>query len=50
MKIRIYNAKVLSMKKDCIIIDGEVHTDGSKITFVGKKDAGVKRAANLSFD
>lgn len=50
MKIRIYNARVLSMKKDCKIIDGEVHTDGSKITFVGKKDEGVKRAVNVSFD
>lgn len=34
MKLRFYNAKILTMLDDNII-DGELHTDGGKITYVG---------------
>lgn len=35
MKIRFYNAKILAMQ-DENIIEGELHTDNDKITFVGE--------------
>lgn len=35
MKLRFYNAKILTMR-DENIISGELHTDGGKITFVGE--------------
>lgn len=36
MKIRLYNAKILTME-DTNITEGEVWTDGDKIAYVGKK-------------
>lgn len=39
MKIRFYNAKIMPMNsgdKSCSIFDGELHTDGSKISYVGE--------------
>ena len=50
MKIRIYNARVLSMKNGCEIIEGEVHTEGSQITFAGEKSDGIKIAGDIKFD
>ena len=50
MRIRIYNAKVLSMKNGSGIMEGEVHTDGNKIAFVGEKAKAVERAAGVTFD
>ena len=44
MKLRFYNAKILSMK-DADIIDGELHTDGGRITYVG-----VPEIEQKSFD
>ena len=49
MKIRFYNASVLTEAgKD--IFNGEVHTDGDKITYVGteKKDGQFDREINLN--
>ncbi len=44
MKLRFYNAKILTMVDDKII-EGELHTDGGKISYIGgKKDE------NASFD
>lgn len=37
MKIRIYNARILTMAEDMSIIDGELHTDGERIAFVGDR-------------
>lgn len=34
MKLRFYNAKILTMQNEDII-DGELHTDGGRISFVG---------------
>lgn len=34
MKLRFYNAKILTMADDKVI-DGELHTDGGRITYVG---------------
>lgn len=41
MKQRFYNAKILTMQDDKII-DGELHTDGNKISYVGAKKYGHK--------
>ena len=38
MKLRFYNAKILSMS-DENIIDGELHTDGGRISYVGEAKA-----------
>ncbi len=38
MKIRFYNAKILTLAKDsCDIIDGELWVEGNRIIYVGKK-------------
>lgn len=44
MKLRFYNAKILTMKDDNII-EGELHTDGGKIAYVG-----APKAEQGSFD
>ena len=44
MKFRFYNAKIMPMTDDTII-DGELHTDGSMITYVG-----AAKEDNVSFD
>lgn len=36
MKIRFYNAKILTMQDDKVI-SGELHTDGDKISYIGEK-------------
>ncbi len=38
MKLRFYNTKIMTMT-DNSIIDGELHTDGSRITYVGAAKA-----------
>ncbi|MBQ8171007.1 MAG: amidohydrolase [Oscillospiraceae bacterium] len=38
MKLRFYNAKIMTMADESII-DGELHTDGGKITYVGEAKA-----------
>ncbi len=44
MKLRFYNAKIMPMTDDRII-NGELHTDGGKITYVG-----ASKGDNGSFD
>ncbi len=44
MKLRFYNAKIMPMINDSII-DGELHTDGGKITYIG-----AEKAEQGSFD
>ncbi len=44
MKLRFYNAKILTMADDRII-DGELHTDGSRISYIG-----APKAETGSFD
>ena len=39
MKIRLYNAKILTMQNENII-DGELHIDGDKISYVGAEKSG----------
>ncbi len=33
--IRFYNARIMTMQEDCCIIEGELWTDGSRITYIG---------------
>jgi len=50
MKLRFYNAKILTMV-DENIIEGELHTDGGKITYVGApktEQGGFDREIDLS--
>ncbi len=47
MKIRFYNAKILTMAEGEDIFEGEVHTDGNEISFVGTAD---EVPGGLSFD
>lgn len=35
MKIQFYNARILTMEGDAPFIEGELHVDGSRITYVG---------------
>lgn len=35
MKLRLHNARILTMREDEGIFRGEIHTDGSRITYVG---------------
>lgn len=48
MKTRFYNARIMTAEKDCSIINGELHTDGEKISYVGaeKKDGIFDREIN----
>ena len=47
MKIRLYNAKILTMAEGEDIFEGEVHVDGNEISFVGTAD---EVPGGLSFD
>lgn len=50
MKLRFYNAKIMTMTDESII-DGELHTDGGKITYVGEakeEQGGFDREIDLS--
>ncbi len=47
MKIRFYNARILSMKENEDIFIGELHTDGNRISYVGKSEDAPK---DVSFD
>ncbi len=47
MKIRLYNAKILTMAEGEDIFEGEVHVDGNEISFVGTAD---EVPAGLAFD
>ena len=40
MKIRFYNAKILTMDKGTDIIEGELHTDGDTISYIGGEKGG----------
>lgn len=43
MKIRFYNARIMTVENDCGIINGELHTSGNTIEYVGTdpKNGGV---------
>ncbi len=50
MKLRFYNARIMPMSDDRII-DGELHTDGNRITYVGpakKEEVTFDREIDLS--
>ena len=47
MKIRLYNAKILTMAEGEEVFEGEVHVDGNEISFVGTAD---EVPGGLSFD
>lgn len=50
MKLRFYNAKILTMTNDKII-DGELHTDGGRISYIGEgkaENGGFDREIDLS--
>ena len=47
MKLRFYNAKILTMENENII-EGELHTDGAKIAYVGAEKP--KNSDNEKFD
>ena len=47
MKIRLYNAKILTMAEGEDIFEGEAHVDGNEISFVGTAD---EVPGGLSFD
>ncbi len=39
MKTKIYNAKIMTLENDCSIIEGEIHIDNDKISYVGEQKA-----------
>lgn len=47
MKIRLYNARILSMKDGEDIFFGEIHVDGNRISFAGKSE---DAPSGISFD
>lgn len=40
MKLRLFNARILTMKDGEGIFNGEIHTEGSRITYIGAAAAG----------
>ena len=38
MKIRFYNARIMTAEKDCSIINGELHTDNDIISYIGEEN------------
>ena len=38
MKIRFYNARIMTAEKDCSIITGELHTENDVISYVGEEN------------
>lgn len=41
MKIRFYNAKIITSERDCSVIEGELHTNGNLIGYVGTENSGT---------
>ena len=41
--IRIYNAKILTMENGMQPFDGEIQTDGSRISYIGEKRSEERR-------
>ncbi len=50
MRIRIYNARILTMKKGEGIIEGELHTQDDKIVYVGKTSDVPASEKNVKWD
>ena len=40
MKIRFYNARIMTAEKDCSIISGELHTNDNIISYIGNEKKG----------
>lgn len=50
MKTRIYNARILTLEKNCEIFHGEVQIVDDKITYVGKGSANTKEVWDREID
>ena len=50
MKIRIYNARIITMADGADIIEGELHTDGDKISFAGSSSDAKKVCEGAVWD
>ena len=50
MKIRFYNARVLTMEADKPIFTGEIHVEDDKITYVGEKNGALDAAWDREID
>ncbi len=50
MKIRIYNARVITMADGADFFEGEVHIDGERISFVGDASEAAKASKGLEWD
>lgn len=37
MKLRFYNAKIMTMESDCSVIEGELRTENDRITYIGSE-------------
>lgn len=50
MKIRIYNARIITMANGTDILEGEIHTDGERVSFAGTKEEADKVKNNTVWD
>lgn len=37
MRLRFYNAKIMSMENDCSIVEGELHVENDRIAYIGSE-------------
>ncbi|MCI9079106.1 MAG: amidohydrolase [Lachnospiraceae bacterium] len=50
MKIRIYNAKIITMVNGTDILEGEIHIDGERISFAGTEEEAKEIKDNVTWD
>jgi len=50
MKIRIYNARIITMANGTGILEGEVHIEGERISFAGTKEEAKEIKDNIAWD
>ncbi|MDE6615640.1 MAG: amidohydrolase [Lachnospiraceae bacterium] len=50
MRIRIYNARIITMANGADILEGEIHTDGERVSFAGTKEEAGKIKDNIVWD
>ncbi len=50
MRIRIYNARIITMANGTDILEGEIHIDGERVSFAGTKEEAGKVKNNTAWD
>lgn len=50
MRIRIYNARIITMANGADVLEGEIHIDGERVSFAGTNEEAGKIKDNIVWD